>query len=72
MRNALTFDDVTLAPVHSDIKSRKDPDTSTKLSPGLITLAIPVVSSPMNTVTEAPVLRENGHNAEMHRKGGAS
>lgn len=47
---AYTFDDFFLAPSHSEIRSRKDPDTSTQL--GDIPLSIPVVSSPMNTVTE--------------------
>lgn len=47
---AYTFDDFFLAPAHSEVRSRKDPNTSTEL--GTINLRIPVVSSPMNTVTE--------------------
>lgn len=47
---AYTFDDFFLAPAHSEIRSRKDPDTSIQL--GDIPLSIPIVASPMNTVTE--------------------
>jgi IMP dehydrogenase len=48
---ALTFDDVTLATLYSDILP-KDADTSTALSDSL-RLSIPVVSSDMDTVTES-------------------
>ncbi|MEI6861717.1 MAG: IMP dehydrogenase [Verrucomicrobiota bacterium] len=48
---ALTFDDVTLATLYSDILP-KDADTSTALSESL-RLSIPVVSSDMDTVTES-------------------
>ena len=47
---AYTFDDFMLVPVHSEIKSRKDPDISVKV-PGF-EYNIPIVASPMNTVTE--------------------
>lgn len=50
MKTALSFDDVLLVPQHSNIVSRKDVDTSTKLSKHL-TLKIPVISSCMDTVT---------------------
>ena len=53
---AFTFDDFVFAPVYSDVPSRKAPDTSTKLNLPT-TLSIPIVSSPMNTVTEADMLR---------------
>ena len=49
--SALTFDDVTLATLYSDILP-KDADTSTALSDSL-RLSIPVVSSDMDTVTES-------------------
>lgn len=48
---ALTFDDVSLATLYSDILP-KDADTATQLSDAL-RLAIPVVSSDMDTVTES-------------------
>lgn len=50
MKTALSFDDVLLVPQHSNIGSRKDVDTSTRLSKH-ITLKIPVISSCMDTVT---------------------
>jgi len=51
---AYTFDDFFLAPVHSKVKSRKAPDVS--MSVGKINLDIPIVASPMNTVTEEDML----------------
>ncbi len=47
----LTFDDVLLLPAYSDLQPG-EADTSTRLSRG-ITLRIPLVSSAMDTVTEA-------------------
>jgi IMP dehydrogenase len=51
LREALTFDDVLLLPAESDVLP-KDADVRTQLTPA-IRLAIPVVSSAMDTVTEA-------------------
>jgi IMP dehydrogenase len=48
---ALTFDDVSLATLYSEILP-KDADTSTALGDGL-RLSIPVISSDMDTVTES-------------------
>ena len=48
---ALTFDDVSLATLYSEILP-KDADTSTVISDGL-RLQIPVISSDMDTVTES-------------------
>ena len=48
---ALTFDDVSLATLYSDILP-KDADTATALSDAL-RLQIPVISSDMDTVTES-------------------
>ena len=48
----LTFDDVLLAPQRSPVASRKDVDTSTRLTP-TISLQVPIVSANMDTVTEA-------------------
>ena len=51
----LSFDDVLLVPQYSDIRSRSEIDTSVKLTKKNfeINLDIPIVSSPMSTVTEA-------------------
>ena len=51
IKEALTFDDVTLEPKYSDILPSKV-DTSVKLSNQLI-LKIPIMSSAMDTVTES-------------------
>lgn len=50
--NTLSYDDVLLKPQYSDIKSRTEIDTTTDLGNGLV-LKSPVLSSPMDTVTEA-------------------
>jgi len=52
MKRAYSFDDVLLEPKYSDLTSRKEVDLSSELGPG-ITLSLPVISSPMDTVTEA-------------------
>ncbi|HZL18868.1 MAG TPA: IMP dehydrogenase [Polyangia bacterium] len=51
LREALTFDDVLLVPAESDVVP-KDVEVRTQLTAG-IALAIPIVSSAMDTVTEA-------------------
>ena len=51
IKEALTFDDVTLAPKYSEVLP-SEVDTSTKLSNNL-TLKIPLLSSAMDTVTES-------------------
>jgi IMP dehydrogenase len=48
---ALTFDDVLLVPAYSDVLP-KDVDITTTIAPGL-NLNIPIMSSAMDTVTEA-------------------
>jgi IMP dehydrogenase len=52
LRVGLTFDDVLLVPKFSDLKSRKDADTSTMFS-RRIRLSVPIVSANMDTVTES-------------------
>lgn len=52
MRLTLTYDDVLLEPKHSSIASRRNVDTSTRLSRN-ITMAVPIVSANMDTVTES-------------------
>ena len=51
IKEALTFDDVTLAPKYSEILP-SEVNTETKLSKNL-SLKIPLLSSAMDTVTEA-------------------
>jgi IMP dehydrogenase len=51
LEEALTFDDVLLVPAESDVIP-KDVDVRTNLTAG-VRLAIPIVSSAMDTVTEA-------------------
>tara|TARA_R100001509_G_scaffold143548_1_gene99363 strand:+ start:715 stop:1779 length:1065 start_codon:yes stop_codon:yes gene_type:complete len=50
-RNTLAFDDVLLVPKRSDIESRREIETLSSM--GQTTLSLPVLSSPMDTVTEA-------------------
>lgn len=52
---AYTFDDFYLAPVHSNIRSRRDPDLSVWVD--RFKCDLPVVASPMNTVTGADMAR---------------
>ena len=49
---ALTYDDVLLVPRRSSIASRRDVDTSSRLTRKL-TLGVPIVSANMDTVTDA-------------------
>jgi IMP dehydrogenase len=52
LKKALSFDDVLLTPKYSDIESRSEVDISSNLGHD-IDLSLPVISSPMDTVTEA-------------------
>ena len=54
IRKTLTYDDVLLVPQYSDIKSRKEVDIGNDLDES-IHMSLPVVSSPMDTVTTAPM-----------------
>lgn len=60
---ALTYDDVLLVPCRSDITSRRDVDTCTRLTRD-IRLNVPIVAANMDTVTEARMARA------MAREGG--
>ena len=51
MKEYLTYDDVQILPKYSEIKHRSDCNTSTKVTKNY-KLDIPIVSSPMDTVTE--------------------
>jgi IMP dehydrogenase len=59
----LTYDDVLLVPCRSGVASRRDVDTSTRLTREL-RLTIPIVSANMDTVSEARMARA------MAREGG--
>jgi len=56
-RTGYTFDDVLLVPKHSEIKNRKDVDTSVNLGKG-IKLTIPVVSANMKNVTGSTMAKK--------------
>src|SRR3954466_4804662 len=60
---ALTYDDVLLVPCRSAVASRRDVDTSTRLTREL-RLNVPIVAANMDTVTEARMARA------MAREGG--
>lgn len=52
IRQGLTYEDVLLVPRYSDVRSRRDVDTSARLSRNIL-LNNPIVSANMDTVTEA-------------------
>ena len=54
VEKSLSFDDVLLVPQYSDIESRKLLSTHSEL--GDIVLDLPIISSPMDTVTELDML----------------
>ncbi len=62
MKETICFDDVLLIPQYSEILSRKEIDVSSNL--GQVSYKCPVISSPMDTVTE------NKMATEMSRLGG--
>lgn len=63
IRQGLTYDDVLLVPRYSDIRSRKDVDTSTRLTRNT-SIQIPIISANMDTVTESEMA------VAMARRGG--
>ena len=68
IKEALTFDDVTLAPKYSDILP-SEVNTSTQLTPNL-KLKIPLLSSAMDTVTESKMaiaIAKSGGIGVIHR-----
>ncbi len=51
MKRALTYDDVNIVPKYSELEHRSDCNLNTKITKN-VELKIPVVSSPMDTITE--------------------
>lgn len=69
MKKSLSYDDVLLLPQYSDIRSRSEVSTEVDLGNGL-KLALPVLASPMDTISEAPMaiaLGGAGGAAIIHR-----
>jgi len=68
LEKGLSYDDVLLKPKKTSVTSLKDVDTSTRL--GSLQLKIPVISAPMDTVTEtemAEAIAFNGGLGVIHR-----
>ena len=53
MKNSVCFDDVLLVPKYSSVKSRREIDLSVKMKNVKWVPRLPIVSSPMDTVTES-------------------
>ena len=69
IKEALTYDDILLVPQYSEIESRQTIDIGNELS-DTIRLDLPIISSPMDTVTEgamASALASNGGLGIVHR-----
>jgi IMP dehydrogenase len=68
MKEFLSFDDVLILPKFSEIRSRKEVDISTRLAG--MKLQVPVISSNMDTITEARMATEvalQGGVGALHR-----
>ena len=63
-KQTLSFDDVLLTPLYSDIESRSQVDISSALDEKT-TLSMPVISSPMDTVTEQHMAASIGKTGGM-------
>jgi len=59
----LSFDDVLLVPTYSEVRSRLSPDTATFI--GNTKLEVPMISSPMDTVTGPLMASELGSHGAM-------
>jgi len=70
MRECLTYDDVQIAPKYSDMESRGECSLETKWVTDHVILSVPVISSPMSTVSEykmAEILYQLGAIGTIHR-----
>ena len=69
MQKGLTYDDVLLVPQYSDIESRSEVSLTTEFGRG-VELGLPIIASPMDTVSEADMagsLGELGGISIVHR-----
>ena len=57
MKRALTYDDVNIVPRYSELESREKVKLNTRFTKNT-ELKIPIVSSPMDTVTEVDMAKE--------------
>ena len=57
MKRALTYDDVNIVPKYSELESRGDVKLNTRFTKNT-EITIPIVASPMDTVTELDMARE--------------
>ena len=57
MKKYLTYDDVNIVPKYSELKSREDVKLNTRFTKNT-ELTIPIVASPMDTVTELDMAKE--------------
>ncbi len=69
MKECLSYDDCLLVPQYSDIEHRSDISLASELDSGIV-LSLPIISSPMDTVTEskmATAMSEAGGLGIIHR-----
>ena len=69
IHKSVTYDDVLLVPQYSEIRSRSEIDISSDLGLGL-NFALPILASPMDTITEAPMaaaMGKLGASSVIHR-----
>ena len=69
MRKTLTYDDVNIVPKYSELESRENVKLNTRFTKNT-TMSVPIVSSPMDTVTEykmASEMLDQGGVGVIHR-----